>query len=118
MTELTDKQGNKVSVVQQGSGSIQQYAIVFDDTDEVGGFAAYMDNGNERIFFHTETAPKYQGHGLASILAEQALESTRTEGKKVVAACPYIRSYIQKHKWDGEFRPAAPADIMYVQENL
>ncbi|MCI7550818.1 MAG: GNAT family N-acetyltransferase [Actinomycetaceae bacterium] len=119
MADLTDKKGNKVSVLNQGKGNIHQFVIVFDESNEVGGFAAYMDNdANERIFFHTETAEKYQGYGLASILASEALAATAKEGKKVVAACPYIRTYIQKHKWDGDHRPAGPADIMYVQEHL
>jgi predicted GNAT family acetyltransferase len=53
-----------------------------------------------RVFFHTETDPTLEGHGLASQLISGALDDTRAGGSKVVAECPFVRAYVRKRPDD------------------
>jgi len=49
-------------------------------------------------FLHTEIDPELQEHGLGSRLAAGALDDVRANSSdRVVALCPFIRGYIQKH---------------------
>jgi predicted GNAT family acetyltransferase len=46
---------------------------------------------------HTEVPDEYQGQGLAGELASAALTWARESGRKVIASCPYVKSFIRKH---------------------
>ncbi len=50
------------------------------------------------IFDHTEVHPDLEGKGIASRLAVFALEYAKTNHLKVVPLCPFIRTYIMRHK--------------------
>jgi predicted GNAT family acetyltransferase len=39
----------------------------------------------------------YQGRGLAALLVEAGLQWAKAEGLRVVPACTYVQSYIQRH---------------------
>jgi uncharacterized protein len=76
-----------------------QYTIGVDD--EQAGFAAYADQGDQRIFVHTVVDDAFAGRGLGSVLAKAALEDTRSAGKRIVAICPFIAAYLARHHdWD------------------
>lgn len=49
-------------------------------------------------FLHTEVPKELEGRGIGSALARAALDGVRAEGLKVVARCPFIASYIARHK--------------------
>lgn len=73
---------------------------------ERAGFTAYVDDGDSRIFFHTEVDDAYAGQGLAAILVRQALDETRAAGLAVVPVCPYVARYVKSHHdWDDIVRP-------------
>jgi predicted GNAT family acetyltransferase len=61
------------------------------------GFIQYRDEGEVRIFLHTEIEPDYEGHGLATQLIEWALNDARSLGKKVRPDCPTVAAYFAKH---------------------
>ncbi|GAB2922081.1 GNAT family N-acetyltransferase [Streptomyces mayteni] len=65
--------------------------------DELAGFTAYRDRGEQRVFFHTEIDDAFAGHGLASILVTAALNDVRAAGKRIVPVCPYVAKYLKKH---------------------
>ncbi|HVW83660.1 MAG TPA: GNAT family N-acetyltransferase [Bryobacteraceae bacterium] len=57
----------------------------------------YRLKGESVDMIHTEVPDEYQGQGLAGELASAALTWARESGRKVVASCPYVKSYIKKH---------------------
>jgi predicted GNAT family acetyltransferase len=48
-------------------------------------------------FIHTEVPPELGGKGIGSKLIKGALDQVRAEGLKVVAQCPFVKTYIEKH---------------------
>jgi uncharacterized protein len=48
-------------------------------------------------FIHTEVPPELGGRGIASQLIKGALDQVRAEGLKVIAQCPFVKAYIEKH---------------------
>ncbi|MFE3290377.1 GNAT family N-acetyltransferase [Rhodococcus sp. NPDC059234] len=65
--------------------------------DELAGFTEYLDQGGQRIFFHTEIDDRFAGQGLAGILVHEALTATVAAGKRIVPICPYVAKYLGKH---------------------
>ena len=49
------------------------------------------------VFTHTVVPERLQGRGLASILIKAALTNVRERGLKVVAQCPFVARYIERH---------------------
>jgi predicted GNAT family acetyltransferase len=53
---------------------------------------------HDRVAFtHTGVPSAYQGRGLAALLVEAGLQWAKAEGLRVVPACTYVQSYIQRH---------------------
>ena len=72
----------------------------FEITDEEGtvlGVAEYRRRPGVVVFTHTEVDPAFEGHGVGSALAAGALDSVRESGERVVALCPFIRAYLERH---------------------
>jgi predicted GNAT family acetyltransferase len=44
-----------------------------------------------------EVPPELGGKGIGSKLIKGALDQARAEGLKVVAQCPFVKAYIEKH---------------------
>ena len=47
--------------------------------------------------FHTEVPEELRGHGLASRLAEYALNYAKDHQLKVLPYCPFVSKYIKEH---------------------
>jgi len=87
------------------AGSDQQIPVV--DNPEASQFEAHVDghvalvsyikHGDSIIFTHTEVPKELQGRGLARILARAVLDRAQAEGWRVVARCPFIAKYIERH---------------------
>ena len=60
-------------------------------------FAAYERRGNTIVFTHTEVPPALGGRGVGSALARFALHDARSRRLHVVARCPFIRAFLQRH---------------------
>lgn len=66
----------------------------------VGGataFSEYRLHGDVINFVHTLVPKELEGHGVASRLIRGALEQVRARGLKMIASCPFVRAYIEKH---------------------
>lgn len=91
----------------------QRYEINVDD--ELAGFAEYLDNGDQRIFYHTEIGESFAGRGLASTLIQAALSDTRALDKRVVPACQFVAKYLKRHHdFDDGIDPVTPAAMAAV----
>jgi len=62
------------------------------------GLIQYVRQGDVISLIHTEVDDRFQGMGLAGILARTALDQAREQGEWVLPFCPYIRSWIGKHR--------------------
>ena len=48
-------------------------------------------------FIHTEVPPELGGKGVGSKLIRGALDQVRADGLKVIAQCPFVMAFIEKH---------------------
>jgi hypothetical protein len=48
-------------------------------------------------FEHTEVPPELGGKGVGSRLIKGALDQVRGIGLKVIAECPFVKGYVEKH---------------------
>jgi predicted GNAT family acetyltransferase len=82
---------------------------------ERAGFVAYVQDGDHRIFHHTEIEERFAGRGLASKLVAAALTDTRADGRRVVAVCPFVARYVGRHHdFDDILDPVSPAALAAV----
>lgn len=71
---------------------------------ELAGVAVYgrkgaspgADNGIVRMV-HTEVYDKFEGKGFGGKLARAALDDVRAKEMKVIADCPFIARWIDRH---------------------
>lgn len=77
------------------------------DVDGHTALARYQLSPPIITFTHTEVPTELSGRGVGSALARGALEIVRGQGLKVVAQCPFIRAFIEKHpEFDDLLAPA------------
>jgi hypothetical protein len=64
-----------------------------------GGIAVayYEPRGDALAFVHTVVPEALQGRGLASILIKAALADVRRRGLRIIAECPFVARYIERH---------------------
>jgi uncharacterized protein len=58
----------------------------------------YTSEGKQITFLHTEVPEALEGHGIASKLAQTALDDARANGMSVVPECQFVASYIRRHQ--------------------
>lgn len=73
-----------------------RYEVLVDG--EVGGFARYHRDGDRITFTHTEVDDAHEGQGLGGTLVQGALDDVRARGLEVVARCPFVRGWIERHR--------------------
>lgn len=64
---------------------------------ESAGYAEYMATEHATVFTHTEIFDKFEGKGLGGILAKGVLDDIRATGRGVLALCPFIKGWIERH---------------------
>ena len=64
---------------------------------ELAGFIDYRLKRGRIALIHTEVLPAHQGRGIADRLARFALDDARRRGLPVIASCPYVRAYVERH---------------------
>lgn len=65
--------------------------------DQRIGLIDVVVSGRVATVTHTETDPALQGQGVAGRMTAYALDDLRARGLTVRPACPYTRSYIERH---------------------
>ena len=72
-----------------------RYEATVDGT--LAGFAQYREVDGARVFTHTEVFDAYEGKGVGGALARGALDDVRARGGRLVAQCPFIAAYLDRH---------------------
>ena len=101
----TDKTGAPTTVTQESD----RFSIEVDG--QKVGFTEYVDRDGQRIFPHTEVRDEFGGRGLATILVDGALQATRDSGLRIVAVCPMVRAFVEKHPEFADVADPADADV-------
>ncbi|GAB6387923.1 GNAT family N-acetyltransferase [Stutzerimonas marianensis] len=79
----------------------QQQRYVLEINGQALGIASYSDEGERRLFTHTEVDPSLEGQGMGSKLVREALDDTRQQGKRIVPVCEFVSAYVSRHHdWD------------------
>jgi predicted GNAT family acetyltransferase len=58
----------------------------------------YHVRGDTLDLAHTVVPQEEEGQGVGSALAHAALEHARANDLKVIASCPFVHAYLQKHR--------------------
>ena len=73
-----------------------RYEITADGA--LAGFTAYQRGRGFLAFMHTEVDERMEGHGLGSKLIHDTLDDVRSRELAVLPFCPFVRSYIERHR--------------------
>jgi uncharacterized protein len=87
-----------------------RYDILVDG--KRAGLTAYLDRGEQRVFYHTEIDDAFAGQGLASRLVQEALTDVRASGKRIVPVCPYVAKFLKKHEEFADVTDPATPDVL------
>jgi predicted GNAT family acetyltransferase len=60
-------------------------------------FIDYTVADNVRTLTHAEVPVAMRGGGIAGRLTSGALDLARSQGIRVIARCPYVATYIERH---------------------
>ncbi len=88
-------QPNESSVVVQHNVAARRFEAEVDGHLAV---AEYALDGDRIVFTHTFVPPELRGRGLAEKLVRPALEWARAEQRRVVPACSYVATFIERHE--------------------
>jgi uncharacterized protein len=72
-----------------------RYEATVDGT--LAGFAQYREVDGARVFTHTEVFDAYEGKGVGGALARGALDDVQARGGRLVALCPFVAAYLDRH---------------------
>jgi predicted GNAT family acetyltransferase len=64
---------------------------------ELAGTLEYVVKRGRLALVHTEVLPDYEGRGVGSALARFGLDEARRRHLRVIATCPFVRSYVERH---------------------
>jgi predicted GNAT family acetyltransferase len=67
------------------------------DVDGGTAIAVYRPSPGVLTFTHTETPRHLRGRGIGSEMMGKVLTAVRAQGLKVVAACPFVADYMDRH---------------------
>jgi uncharacterized protein len=71
------------------------------------GVAQYRLQGSTITFTHTSVPEALEGHGVGATLARYALDDARRRGLSVLPQCPFIGTFIRRHR---EYLTLVPAE--------
>ncbi len=74
-----------------------QSRYVLEVDGAVHGHADYTEQGEQRLFTHTEVDQDLEGRGLGARLVKEALEDVRRSGKRLVPLCAFVNAYVERH---------------------
>ncbi len=60
-------------------------------------FLTYRLSAHAITFLHTEVPPEFEGRGIGGALVRAGLDYANQHGLKVIALCPFVAAYMQRH---------------------
>ena len=84
---------SEATVRQDEAGSRYEIAL----GDELAGYTEYELGDGTITFVHTVVDNAYEGQGLGSKLAKEALADARQRGLRIESRCAFISSYLERH---------------------
>jgi predicted GNAT family acetyltransferase len=81
----------------------QRYELNADGA--AAGFAQYRARPGLIAFIHTEVDDAFEGQGLGGRLISFALDDARRQGLAVLPFCPFVESYVKRHRQYAELVP-------------
>ena len=61
-------------------------------------FIEYKLSQDKLFLIHTEVPAALEGKGVASAIVQKALQYARDNNCKIVPICPFVQSYLKRHK--------------------
>ena len=74
---------------------VQRNEAIQDDA--LAGFIDYVVKSGGSRSSTPRVLPAHQGQGIGERLIRFALDDARRRGLRVIAACPYVRAYVERH---------------------
>ena len=65
---------------------------------ELAGVLEYEPHDGWIVLVHTEVQPAFEGRGIGSRIAKAVLDDARARGLAVTPQCPFVLSYIRRHR--------------------
>lgn len=73
--------------------------MFYIDDDAGRAYLTYMDLGKQTIDIYRTFVPDgLRGHGLAALLAAEALKFAAEQGYKVIPSCTYMERYMEQQR--------------------
>jgi len=98
-----------------------------DEREERGRYAAYLDGQrlglatwvkvhDTVVLPHTEVEPKWEGHGIGSLLARRAFDDARADGMSVLPHCPFMKRWAELHPdYQDVVRALRPGELPSIE---
>ena len=74
---------------------MSRYELPIEGED--AAVAYYRIEDGRVVLHHTEVPSAYSGRGYGQRLAHAVFELLKSEGKRVIAKCPFMASYAARH---------------------
>ena len=78
----------------------RRYEIYVDSV--LAGYADYHSQPGLVTVLHTEIDPAFEGRGMGSELVRRMLDDIRSRNARVLAVCPFVRAFLQRHREYGD----------------
>ena len=72
----------------------QRYELAIEGAS---AFLTYERTSDSIRLLHTEVPERLRGRGFGQALVKGVLDRARGDGLRVVAVCPFVRAYLDKH---------------------
>jgi|SRR5215211_1253261 len=66
-------------------------------SDDALATLSYYERKDHITLVHTEVPPACEGKGFGSMLARAAFDYAKDTGLRVIPACSFIRSFLERH---------------------